>query len=299
VAREAYVNEAKGDYMIVNFRNRGGWRRLLLVLVIAAVTAGCASYDSRSKPAAVAEIRPGYLMGYLSHKELPNSLALVPPPPATGSAAFALDKEISQRSFVLRDTSRWLLAISDADLAFPHAAGTFSCALNALITEEDTPHLYMLLRRTLTDLGLSTYAAKKQYNRTRPFVLNKEPLCTPNDKAFLEKDGSYPSGHTAIGWGWALILSEISPQQTDAILVRGRDFGESRNICNVHWYSDVVQARLTAAGTVARLHADSAFRSDLEAARAELAAVRNKGLKPARDCSAEAIALAVQPSLAQ
>ena len=284
---------------MVNITNRGGWRRLLLVLVSVAIMAGCACYDGRSKPAAVPEFRPGFLAGYLSPKRLPSSLALVPPPPATGSAAFALDEEISRRSFALRDTPRWLLAVSDADLTFPHAAGTFSCALNAPITEEDTPHLYMLLRRTMTDLGRSTYTAKNHYNRTRPFVLNKEPICTPDDKALLEKNGSYPSGHTAVGWGWALILSEISPEQTDAILARGLSFGESRNVCNVHWHSDVVQGRIMAAGTVARLHADPAFRADLEAARAELAAVRNKGLKPTRDCSAETAALAVKPSLAQ
>ena len=285
--------------MMVNFTNRGGWRRLLLVLVSVAIIAGCASYDGRSKPAAVPEFRPGLLVGYLSPKALPSSLALVPPPPVTGSAAFALDEEISRRSFALRDTPRWLLAILDANLEFPHAAGTFSCALNAPITEEDTPYLYMLLRRTLTDVGLSTYTAKNHYNRTRPFVRNKEPICTPDKKALLEKDGSYPSGHTAVGWGWALILSEISPEQTDAILARGRAFGDSRNVCNVHWHSDVIQGRLIAAGTVARLHADPAFRADLEAAKAELAAVRKKGLKPTSDCSAEAAALAVQPSLAQ
>ena len=285
--------------MMMNFTNRGEWRRLLLVLVSVAIIAGCASYDGRSKPAAVPEFRPGLLVGYLSPIALPSSLALVPPPPATGSAAFALDEEISRRSFALRDTPRWLLAISDADLAFPHVAGTFSCAVNAPITEEDTPHLYMLLRRTLTDVGLSTYTAKNHYNRTRPFVRNKEPICTPDKKALLEKDGSYPSGHTAVGWGWALILSEISPEQTDALLARGRAFGESRNVCNVHWHSDVIQGRLIAAGTVARLHADPTFRADLEIAKAELAAVRNKGLKPTRNCSAEAVALAVQPSLAQ
>jgi acid phosphatase (class A) len=284
---------------MVNFRNRGGWRTLLLGMMIVGIMAGCASYSGRNKPAAVPEFRPGLLVGYLSTKEFPNSLVLLPPPPATGSAALALDEEISRRSFALRDTPRWLLAGSDADLSFPHAAGTFSCALNAPITEEDTPYLYLLLRRTLTDVGISTYAAKNHYKRTRPFLWNKEPICTPNDQAWLEKDGSYPSGHTAAGWGWALILSEISPDQTDAILARGLAFGESRNVCNAHWHSDVIQGRLMAAGTVARLHAEPAFRADLEAAKAELAAVRNKGLKPMRDCSAEGAALAVKPSLAQ
>ena len=46
------------------------------------------------------------------------------------------------------------------------------------------------------------------------------------------------------------------------------------------------------AAAVARLHADPAFRAELEAAKAELAAVRAKGLKPTRDCQAEADVLA-------
>ena len=46
------------------------------------------------------------------------------------------------------------------------------------------------------------------------------------------------------------------------------------------------------AAAVARLHADPAFRAELEAAKAELAALRAKGLKPTRDCQAEADALA-------
>jgi acid phosphatase (class A) len=129
----------------------------------------------------------------------------------------------------------------------------------------------------------------------RPFMVNKEPMCTPAEKVTLENDGSYPSGHTAIGWAWALVLSEISPEQSDAILARGRVFGESRSVCNVHWHSDVIEGRLLGAGTVARLHADPTFRADLDAARAELAAVRAKGRKPTRDCDAEAQAMAVQP----
>jgi acid phosphatase (class A) len=268
---------------------------ILLSLFSGYATANDVIAPAQSKVADVSEIRSGLLAGYLEGKEYPNSLALIPVPPAPGSAAFALDEDVAQRTFALRGTPRFALALSDFDLRFPHAAGTFSCALNAPVTEQDTPRLYMLLRRTMTDVGLSTYAAKNHYNRQRPFVLNKEPICAPENKAWLEKDGSYPSGHTAIGWAWALILTEISPEQADAILARGRAFGESRNVCNHHWYSDVDWARFMGAATVARLHANPAFRADLEAAKAELTAVCNKGLKPMRDCSAEAAALDIRP----
>ena len=285
-------------FFMVNFMGSCGRRTILLVLACIAIIAGCAGYGSRSKPAAVPEFGPGLLVGYIPAKALPNSLFLLPSPPATGSAAFAFDEEVARRALALRDTPRFMLALSDYDLRFPHAAGTFSCALNAPITEQDTPHLYALLRRTLTDAGLSTYVAKDHYNRDRPFELNNEPICAPETKAQLEKDGSYPSGHSAIGWAWALILSEISPEQSDAILVRGRAFGENRNVCNHHWHSDVVWGRFMGAATVARLHADPTFLADLDAAKAELAAVRAKNLKPTRDCNVEASAMALQPPMA-
>lgn len=79
----------------------------------------------------------------------------------------------------MQDTPRWNLAIEDAHLDFPEALGAFSCALGIPITEKDTPHLCMLLRRSGADAGLSTYTAKKHYQRNRPFMVNEEPVCTP------------------------------------------------------------------------------------------------------------------------
>ena len=149
-----------------------------------------------------------------------------------------------------------------------------------------------MLRRTLIDIGLSTYPTKNRYQRARPFTVNAAPTSTPAEEAFLRKDGSYPSGHSAVGWGWALILAEIAPERADAILARGRAFGQSRVVCNVHWLSDTEEGRLMASATVAKLHDQPDFRADLEAARSEVAAARTKGLHPARDCAKEAARLA-------
>lgn len=267
---------------------------LLIVFLLAA----CASTPSGNKavaaaPESVPEIRPGLLAGYLG-KELPDSLLLLPPPPAEDSAAFKNDQAISRASQKLRATPRFAQATRDADLGFPHAASTFACALDVPITQQDTPRLYLLLRRTLTDAGLATYGAKDHYNRIRPFVHLKETTCTPGDEEALRKDGSYPSGHTSIGWTWALLLSELAPERTNALLARGRAYGESRLVCNAHWQSDVLEGRAVAAGTVARLHSDATFKADMDAARAELDALRLKGSKPESDCAAEAAALAIK-----
>lgn len=150
----------------------------------------------------------------------------------------------------------------------------------------------MLMHRSWTDAIVATLAAKNHYKRVRPFVVNKQTSCTPDWEKELIKDGSYPSGHTSIGWTWALILAEIDPDRADTILSRGYAFGQSRVVCGVHWQSDVTAGRVIASAVVAKLHSDPVFRAQLDAAKKELAAARAKGLKPAIDCKAEAAALA-------
>lgn len=239
------------------------------------------------------EIAPGFLQGYLSEEDQLDSKEFVPIAPHLDSPRQALDNAWANNMLKLRGTARWDLAINDADLYFPAAADVFSCALGIPVTEEDTPSLYMLLRRSLTDIGLASYSAKNAYQRERPFMVNGQPICTPEQDESLRKDGSYPSGHTSIGWGWALLLTELSPDQTDAIVARGRSFGESRNVCNVHWYSDVVAGRLVGAAAVAKLHENEQFLAAMDAAREDIVKARDAGLSPAVDCEAEARALAI------
>ena len=258
----------------------------------AALGAGAGLADEMgSKP----ETSPGVLKGYLPKEAVPDSAALLPPPPAMGSAAEALDQEIARENLRLRGTARWKLAGMDADLRFPSAAGDFSCALGAPITEQDTPRLYVMLQRIMTDAGAATGAAKTKYRHARPFMLDSQPTCAPDQEQVLRTNGSYPSGHTSVGWAWALVLSETSPDQSEAILARGRAFGESRLVCNVHWESDVIEGRFMGAATVARLHDEPEFLADLEAAKSELAAARAKSLPPQNDCKFEAEALSETP----
>ena len=269
-------------------------RNSLVVLALLLLTA-CSSKPY--EPAPVDEIRPGILRGYLPVADLPDSLGLLPAPPALGSAAEAQDVWLSGMALRLKGSPRWDLAAQDAVYAFPEVAGTFSCAINAPINEVDTPHTYRLLRRSLVDAGYSTGAAKNHYQRPRPFMVNSQPTCTPDSEAALRDDGSYPSGHTAFGWAWGLILSELVPERTNQIIKRGRAYGVSRMVCNVHWSADVESGRAMGAATVARLHADPVFQLDMAAAKQELAELINRGLPPSRNCAAEAAALDFTPVL--
>lgn len=264
----------------------------LFFTVCLSVIAGCACLTQTSIPSTVKEVRPGILQGYLPFDKAPNSMTLLPAPPAEHSAAFSADQEAYRTTRALVDTPRWTQAARDANIDFPEAPKAFSCALDAPITKDDTPNLYMLMHRSWTDAVVATLAAKNKYQRIRPFKLNSEKSCTPDWEAKLAKDGSYPSGHTAIGWTWALILAEIAPGRADAILSRGYAYGQSRVICGVHWQSDVNAGCVLAAAVVSKLHSDPVFQAQLSAAKKEWAAAKAKGLKPSVDCKAEAAALA-------
>ena len=238
------------------------------------------------------ELKYGLLEGYLPPSSLPNSLELLPAPPQADSTAYTLDVETAEATFPLRGTPRWDLAARDADLNFPAAASIYSCALGVPISKEETPRLYTLLHRTLTDAGLATYRAKNHYQRPRPFTVNDQPICTPDDNEGLRKDGSYPSGHTAAGWAWALVLSEVAPERRDQLVARGIEYGKSRSICNVHWLTDVQASQIIGSAAVAQLHTDPVFRADLRAAALEVKALRTQGRTPdGTYCSLEIEAL--------
>ena len=248
----------------------------------------------------VGELRAGsgYLKGYLAPADLPDSLALMPAPPVEGSPALAADVAAFTALTRMQGTPRGDIAVSDAGLRFPQAASVFSCALGMPISEEATPHLNMLLRRSLTDTALATYKAKNRYVRMRPFVREKTASCTPQEEASLAKDGSYPSGHAAIGWGWALLLAELSPEHKDAILQRGLAYGQSRAICGVHWQSDIEAGRLVASTVVAQLHANPIFDAQMAAARTEIVKARSAGTPTRAACIAEAAAIERSSSFA-
>jgi len=262
------------------------------LFVAFLMLAGCAAVTPPTSPDQLSGGRPGYVIGYLKPAQVPNSAAFLPPPPGAGSSAMAADEEAYASTRVLRDTPRWAQAAKDADLTFPNAARAFSCVLGMAISQEATPHLYTLLRRVRTDAGLATEKAKELYRRQRPYLAHGDSSCTPDQ---ILKNDSYPSGHSSIGWAWALVLAELAPDRADAIFARGLSFSGSRIVCGVHWKSDVEAGRVVGAATVSRLHADPVFAAQVELARGEIEAARAAGAKSPLDCAAEEQALSTRP----
>lgn len=215
---------------------------------------------------------------FLNEGDVANSLLLLPAPPEEGSIVFLCDKERYEWGKQQRDTPRGDQAAADANVEADGVPRAFSEAFGIEITPETTPEILRLVVGMREDAGdLATRDAKNYYMRTRPFAYFNENTCNPKQQAELSTNGSYPSGHTSIGWATALVLAEINPGRQNEILKRGYDMGESRVICGYHFQSDVDAARLVAAGVVARLHADPGFQAQLEKAKTEFATLKQQG----------------------
>ena len=129
------------------------------------------------------------------------------------------------------------------------------------------------MHRIEADVRTVGSPAKAHFNRLRPLIGNDKPICVPRED-WMKTNMSYPSGHSMTVWAWALILTEAAPERADDLLRVGREGGDSRVVCGVHFPSDVEAGRTVAAGMVARLHADQEFMGDLARVKAEVAAAK-------------------------
>ena len=214
--------------------------------------------------------------GYLPAGAI-DGAALLGPPPTPTSLRGRADRETFNQTRALAGTPRWVLAARDDNLR-DGVMQRFSCAAGIRIGP-DTPTLMILLRRIDVDVRTVGTPPKDFYNRPRPVIGNTKPVCVPRAD-WMKTNASYPSGHAMIGWSWAMVLSKLLPDRTDALAQSGRDFAQSRVICGVHYQSDVDAGRILGSVMLAREHAEPAFQTDLAAARAEVAAARAKGLPP-------------------
>ncbi|MEI9965075.1 MAG: phosphatase PAP2 family protein [Caulobacteraceae bacterium] len=218
----------------------------------------------------------GAVDGYLAKGAAPDSISILPPPPAAGSVAEQQDIAAFTATRSLEGTPRWALATTDAEQSPEAAFVDFGCALGVVLDDGSAPTLSNLFARIQKDARAVVDPPKDHYARKRPYLLASGDICVDKTDA-LAKSGSYPSGHTTLSWAWGLILTELAPDRSTEILLRARAYGESRVVCGVHYPSDIEAGRTNGAGLVAALEGSAEFRADLEKARAELDAARKAG----------------------
>ena len=231
------------------------------------------------------------VLGYLAAREMPDAIALLPPPPAPGSEAMNRDEQARTAALSLIGTSRYVLAGADANRGQPNTVAAFQCALGTEINDARTPALYRLLVKIRLDVRAAVYPAKFHFRRPRPFAAYDSHTCYPADEQNVRNDGSYPSARGAVGFAYAQVLAELNPSRAPEIAKRGEEFGRSRVVCDEEWLSDVEASRSIASVIMRHVEEKPAFRADFDAARAEVAAGLKSGAKPP-NCPSEVLALA-------
>lgn len=227
---------------------------------------------------------------YLSPGQLPDGIAILPPPPASGSARARADHETFLATRTLKGTVRWQIAADDVTNS---PLQRYACALGLELTPASAPTLSQLLDRVGT--GAVVDPVKRHYHSRRPFLDSDAAICEPRTP-HLVSNGDYPSGHAANGWLEALVLAELAPEHATALLARGRAYGESRVVCGSHTLSAVEAGWMAGSVMFAALNASAAFHQDLDSARRELLAATRTARRPdPKRCQAQQAVLAQRP----
>jgi len=207
---------------------------------------------------------------YFTAEEMPDMVVFMPGPPDSTSVAFTNDVARYYWGKQMRhNPERAAEATRDAVYGMATIITEFEDAFGMKISKEETPEIYRVLLDGTATCDKITTIPKRVYMRRRPFMVFNEPTLYPADEPALRKNGSFPSGHTTLGWSAALLLMEINPDRATEILARGYRYGENRVVVGAHWQSDTDAARIATSAAYAKLHTSERFLEQMKKARAE------------------------------
>jgi acid phosphatase (class A) len=232
-----------------------GIRGLRVLLLVAAAAGATAATQYK---------------GYLDNTV--DFTTIVPDAPQKGDVRYEADRKVFRATRAMLNTPRGKLATGDIPTTVADVMKDFSCAAGIKLSPETTPATYRLLANANADTARANNLAKDHWQRLRPFLIDKGPICDSRQE--LAKSYDYPSGHSTRGWTFGLVLSDAEPDRATPIQVRARSYGESRIVCGAHNMSAVEAGRLGATVTMQSVRQAAAYQADLEAARAELKAAR-------------------------
>lgn len=211
---------------------------------------------------------------YFTKAELPNMANILSAPPEFESARFVADQSQHLWGKLMRlDEARCAQAQRDAVYSMETIIEEFGGIFGLEITKEGTPEIYSILQDVCASCDSIYSDAKKFYDRRRPYTYYNEGTIVPEKEEKHRYEGSYPSGHTVLGWTSALLLADInqSPQAMEGLLARGYEFGQSRVIAGYHWQSDVDAGRMAGSVLYQLIRNHERFIGQLARARAEFA----------------------------
>ena len=211
---------------------------------------------------------------YFTKAELPNMANILPAPPKFESPRFVADQTQYLWGKLMRlDEARCAQAQRDAVYSMQTIIDEFGEIFGLEITKEETPEIYSILQDVCASCDSIYSDAKAYFDRKRPYAYYNEGTIVPEKEEKHRNEGSYPSGHTVLGWTSALLLADInqSPKAMEGLLARGYEFGQSRVIAGYHWQSDVDAGRMAGSVLYQLIRNHERFIGQLAKARAEFA----------------------------
>ena len=187
--------------------------------------------------------------------------ALLPGPPAAGSAPAQQDMDAVLRAQAARTPEAVAAARADAEVS----VFRFADVLGPSFTGDRLPMTAALFKAVGKDATKIGRQAKDHWHRPRPYRANDlvKPLVD------VSTDGSYPSGHAMFGCMTAVLLGVMVPEQRAALLERGQAYGYKRVVAGVHYPTDVEAGCASGRIVAAVLLQAPAFQADFTAARNE------------------------------
>jgi acid phosphatase (class A) len=111
--------------------------------------------------------------------------------------------------------------------------------------------------------------AKTFFHRPRPYAVDPSlKTCEPVKPG--KPPNSYPSGHATLAFSMAVVLAQLMPAKSQAILARAREYAERRLVCGVHYRSDIVAGQQFGTILALRLMDNPSIKAQMSAASAEL-----------------------------
>ena len=190
----------------------------------------------------------------------------LPPPPAQGSAttktelaelrAIAASSSAEEKAAAARDAKDESPDIFNTVIGFDIATKPETNKLLSMVAEEE---------------DADSKLAKAYFHRLRPYGADPSlKTCEPVKPGKAAKPNSYPSGHATLAFSMGVVLADLLPAKSQAILARSGQYAERRLVCGVHYRSDIVAGQQFGTILALRLMENPAFRAQMEKARAEL-----------------------------
>lgn len=236
----------------------------LLLLVLATITLSLSANAQDEK------FPDGFLDKSLTEAE--GYTSWIPEPPEFTGGEFANDFFYYQWGRDMRENEQEAIAaIWDEGVSLEQA---FEKTLGIKLSEGEAPEIVLLCQRAVTDVADANRKVKEKYKRIRPFATFKDPSLTPWSDPEEEQTFSYPSGHTARGYMYAMVLTVLDPSLSLKLIGRAQEYALHRIVCGHHWKSDIDAALMLVAGIFPMVVSTDAFQAQLKKAREEYAKLK-------------------------